>query len=405
VDNDPLKLYIQHLRDWKPPHAPPPALLHRWERELKLKDADIRTVHQLAITHRRKGFDYLRDSKPEFVQELREAIQLEPSDQDFLRMILGELSRYELGGENWDKLLGLLFPRYISVCPDPVKAREELQNLFPRFKFRKEKNNPILALVIGVFLAFVIGGGGLTIAWLALRGHPGTTPNLEPFSAVDWAGLNNPNWEIVAPVFRRMDLDADSYFVIQGRIVAKTSAWSKLELSATLADSQEYDLRRFPLTVVSLLDPPLLPGQSLPFRWVIPISPDSSTVRTALRVETEDFLQESRSVAKPEYPAGVALMVEELNAIDESSGGRRYAVRDFEFRNTHSNPLRRLTLSLIWKAGEKQFWEEEKTVLASRDSPLPQGLSQSVRFRLNLPAEFVPEGVVNTELVVKEEER
>lgn len=403
-NNDALSVYMQRLRDWPHVESPPLSLLHRWEKELKLRDSDIRQVHQIALAHRRRGFELLREGKADFLAELREAIQLEPADPDFLKMILVELARHEYGGENWDLLLNKLFVRYPACSPDSEKAREELERLFPRIKLRKD-HRPAVAIAAGIVLALLVSGTGLTIAWFALRQSPPPEVALTPPPGVDWSGLNNDNWDLVLPSFQRIDLGPDSWLVVQGRLSVTNNAWRELVLNLSVAEQAEGELRRFSLPLVSLSDPPFVPGQSLPFRWVIPVNPDATNVQAVIRVEKERYLEVQPRQDFHEEPAGNALSIAQILRKEETNDGQFYAIRDIRVRNAHTAPLKRLTLEAEWSAGGKVFWKETRQVLQPLDTPLPSGQTQAVRFYLKLSSALVPKGELDFQTSVVEEER
>lgn len=407
ADNlDGLGEYLQRLRSWRRADAPPLALLHRWEKELGLKDADIRAVHRLALTHRRRAFDLLKEGKPEFLAELREAIQLEPSDVDFIRGIIIELSRYEYGGENWESLLNRLFTRYLFLSPNRQQAASELERLFPRFKFRTKKRRQALAIAAGILLGFLIGAGGLTIVWFALRGASvAPTVATAPPPTVDWSALSGSDPKLINPEFRRLNLGEDSWLVVRGRLAAEEVGLSELVLSLAVVTPYEEELRRFSQTLVSPFTPPLLPGQSLPFRWVIPLPPDVASAQSTVRIEKRSPLTQAVPPSPPEFPAGRALSLGPWPLRLQRTAGLVLGLQDLTVRNTDPKPLRILSLAVRWMADDQEFWSEEKTVLQALDTPLGPGQSQTVRFRLNVPASLVPEGTIRTTWEVIEEER
>jgi hypothetical protein len=402
---DALGQYLQRLRSWKRVEPPPLALLHRWERELKLKDSDIRAVHQLALTHRRRAFDLLQEGRPEFLAELREALLLEPSDLTFLRHILIELSRHEYGGENWNTLLNQLFTRYILLSPNQEEAKSEVERLFPRFKFRKKSHRTVYAIIAGMVLAFLIGGGGLTIAWFVIRGGGPALPVTQVRSpVVDWSGLNVEGLRVLNNSFQQITLGEDSWLVVRGRMVAE-AGFSELLLGLAVASSNEEELRRFQQVLVSSFTGPLRAGQSLPFRWVLPMAPDAPLVQSTVRVERSAPLIEPLPAIVKEFPIGQALTLASYPIQVERAHGVILALQDVHVRNTHSQPLRLLTLKLIWKVANTEVWQEIKQIIQPLDTPLEGGLSQPVRFRLNVPQQWVPEGDLQTEWEVLEEER
>lgn len=403
---DGLGQYLHRLRSWRSVEPPPLALLHRWEKELGLKDADIRAVHQLALTHRRRGLDLLKEGKPEFVAELREALALEPSDASFLRHIIVELSRHEYGGENWNALLNRLFTRYVHLSPDPEAARVEIERLFPRFKFRKKETRTALAIAAGIAIAFLIGGGGLTIAWFALRGGgtPPPTAAARP-PTVDWSGLQGGGLSLEDASFRQIPLGEDAFLVVRGRLTAREAPITELVIGLVAAIPGEDSLRRYENTLVSAFTPPLLPGQSVPFRWVIPTVPDAPAAQNSVRIEKLTLMSVPPPPPPPEFPAGRALAVGRWPIRVQRTDGLVYAVQDLSIRNTADAPLRLLTLALRWKAGDTDFWREEKPILQALDTPLGPSGVQTTRFRLLVPASVVPEGELHTEYEVLEEER
>ncbi len=403
---DGLGEYLQRLRSWKRADPPPLALLHRWEKELGLKDADIRAVHRLALTHRHRAFELLKEGKPEFLAELREALQLEPVDGDFLRSIIVELARHEYGGENWEALLNRLFTRYLYLSPQRDEAAAELERLFPRFRFREKKHRHALAIAAGIALGFLIGGGGLTIAWFTLRGSappPPAASGLPP--TVDWSALGGPGLKLDNPEFRRLTLGEDAWLVVRGRLVAEEPGLSELVLSLAVVSPNEDEVRRHHQTLVSPFTPPLLPGQSLPFRWVVSLVPEASSVQSTVRIEKRVPLAVAPPRPPPEFPAGRALSLAPWPLRLQRADGLVLGQADLSVRNTDQRPLRILTLGLRWKAAEQVFWSEEKTVLQAMDTPLGPGQVQTVRFRLNVPESLVPEGDIDTEWAVLEEER
>lgn len=401
-----LGLYIQRLKAWNRPEPPPLALLHRWERELKLRDADIRTVHQLALTHRRRGLDLLREGKPEFLAELREAVQLEPSDPDFLRGILKELSLYEFGGEDWERLLTHLFTRYLALVPDQASARAELERLFPRFRFRKpERQKAVLAITAGIALGLLLGGGGLTVVWFMVRGgSPPPQPALGSPPSVDWSGLELANLTVLERDFRSLSLGEEPWIVVRGRIAATGNGFSELALTLTLAATGDEDVRRLPFVLASPFQGPLREGESLPFLWAAPTPTDRPQTLAVVRVDRSTALLRPTEVPV-EVPLDSGLMARIWPILQETAMGLLFAAVDVSIRNTTARPVRFLVLRGRWMASERELWAEERIVLRALDVPLRTGQVQPVRFRLQLPLDQVPEGDLTFRPEVVREER